>query len=234
MEEGFRFAVDGLMVDWPEKEIIRRFKDADAKDKASPYVLRINSDHALYIEFGTGPAKGPAKSGKGSGPTDTLDKIKEWVMARSKGTVSKYTGHDPFSKMSKSELDQVSYLIYRKIMNYGIPPQPFIRPAIHEMERRLESGEYDYEGCTMEDVLNDLVELMRRNLDENHTIYDGGSIADSIEIEKVDFDDPILSADPLAEMGISEEIWQSDYMDKNGNTRRAYERKMGGSMLRWQ
>lgn len=197
-------------------------------DDYKPVIFHIDSDHAQYIEFGSQGRsntefKKRSKTGKGkaSKRSDVYDKIRAWVVARGVNGTEK-------------DVDSIAFAIFRKIITEGIPPQPFIRPALHEIERKLEDGDFSGEGNTMETVAIAFRDKMKKYLEENHTIYPGGSIADSIYWEHVDFDDPRLDGNSLFNgIDIPENVWEDNYAELNGNRERAIEREISRGRLRW-
>ena len=186
-------------------------------DRFIPQKVVVDSDHAEYIEFGSPPYDTQYKPCKNSRAEDTplYKKLKEWYKARNGGV---YTDTDV-------------YLIFRKIMKEGTPPQPFIRPAVHTIEARLENGEYNNGKATFDDIALDLVREMERNLRENHTVYPGGEILDKIRIVK--FTKHTEDAEDMRDNYL-DSIWQSDYANYEGKEGPARERREHRDELRWK
>lgn len=206
--------------------------DTDALAKAvesDPRFVGLNvvvdAPHAEYIEFGTdgNPNWGdnPKRSKKGKGtflksPPQVYTNLKKWVMER--------------GGIPEADADAITYPIYRKIMKEGIPPQPFIRPAIYNVKQRLdEGGDLHMAELSLEDIAKMLIAEMWRLLDENRTLYGGNALLNSIYIES--FESTSLDFDMSQD--IPQEIWENPYADKHGDTTRALKRKSNIDRLRW-
>lgn len=74
-------------------------------------IIRFDAPHSKYVEYGTGPHPVPIK------PLET------WV--RRKLKIKK-----------PQEARNIAFAISKKISKEGLPPHPFIRPAIEEAKRR--------------------------------------------------------------------------------------------------
>lgn len=194
--------------------------------KYAPFKINIESDHAMYIEFGTnGIGKTPkalknrttykTRSGNKS---EAYENIKKWVHARFPLPLIPNSGSkDP---------DQLAYAIYMKIMEEGIPPQPFIRPALFAAQEKLEHG--DYENMTMEDIAKDIAAEMKRMLDENLTSYGEEELANSIWIGPISTNDALAEVDSnliYDGVDIPDNIWNNPEMDLNGSVERTRARK---------
>lgn len=198
----------------------------EAEPDFAKFRVVVDSPHAEFIEFGTdgkaGWGRNPTKNKKGYGtflknPPESYVNIRKWVIAR--------------GKVPENEADAIAYPIYRKIMLEGIPPQPFIRPAMYNMKQRLsDGGDLHNTKLTLKEIAMMLLEDMRDILEENKTSYGDRALLRSIYIESVDnetsqtFDD----AD-----SIPEEIWNNPYADRHGDTDRALERRNNIDRLRW-
>lgn len=184
-----------------------------------PFIIHVDSDHAGYVEFGTQKWEKRSSSGASSGANSKFyENIRKWLYDRGANISGKHVG-----KTSNEE--QVIYAVMKKIIENGIPPQPFIRPAVHLIEAMIENGEY--KSKTMRDIADDLLFEMINKLEENHTLYGSEEIAKSIRCEQYDPDTNVASATgPL--MGgkpIDEKVWKSDCADLKGNENRAKERQ---------
>lgn len=204
------------------------FENALHKELKNYYPFRvvIDSDHAGFVEFGTSGASGAPSSvrksaGNGSASRSPVyENIKEWVEARRASSSLRW---DDGTKST----EELAYLIYRKVMTEGIPPQPFLRPALFEMQRRLESHFYE-EGTDMNELAEDLMNLMKRYLDENDTVYPGGSIIDSIHVEPISPDEVNEDSDGAVMLNgvpVDDSVMKSPYADLHGDETRAIERK---------
>ena len=122
--------------------------------------------HSEIIEFGAGPAAGHAQF------MPPLEPILEWVI-RKLGLKG---------EKAKKAAEAIRWSIYHA----GIRPQPFARPAIHDLEvvigdlvgGALESGE-----DPMHAVMGYIRERMRYHIDQNGT-NDEGTLAREMYIVK--------------------------------------------------
>ena len=194
--------------------------------KYTPFKIEILSDHARFIEFGTnGVGKSPAaiKSRPGQRyktgiKSDAYENIREWAYARY-----------PLPLLSGNKtgsIDDLAYVIYKKIMNEGIPPQPFIRPALFAAQEKIKNG--SYKDMTIEDIAKDIASEMKRMLDENLTSYGEENLANSIWVGPMTTDEALRNLDskPIVNgVEIPDYIWNDPEMDLNGNVERARARK---------
>lgn len=243
MVEGGRIHIPAIRVEYDEKtekEIIEAAQNALEESDGSkhlPFQVIIDSDHAGYVEFGTqGSAKKydpprSLKKGRGKGAQqrgELFQNVKAWIKARNMGM----SFSPEYAK--DSDLDSLAHIISKKIFEEGIPPQPFIRPAIHEIERRLDAGEYYY--FTMEDIATDLVELMKNYLRENRTLYGDENILNAISIRKLTFEEARRSIDEPIMIGntyVPREVWEDPDADMQGDPTRAQYRRAHINDLRW-
>lgn len=185
-----------------------------------PFIIHVDSDHAGYIEFGTqGRGPGTKSSAKSNNSKNEFyENIRKWLYDRGANISGKHVG-------GTSNESQVIYAVMKKIIENGIPPQPFIRPAIHSMEEDLKEGAYS--DKTMTFIAEEIIQRMIENLDRNHTLYGDWEIAKSIRYEQYDPDMKVESATgPLVGgQPIDEKVWKSDYADLKGNENRAKERQ---------
>lgn len=179
-----------------------------------PFRIIVDSDHAGFIEFGTtgdgiglkrGSRNGDKKTNRG--PSEFNKKIEEWLIKRG--------APDPKALV---------FPIMHGIIKNGIPPQPFIRPAIHQVEEDIKNGWY--EDATMIDIAEDILFLMSDFLHRNGTVYDGGSIIDSLSYESIDpktvnEDDPMFGVPRVGDEIVQDHIWKSDELDWAGEPGRA-------------
>ena len=209
-----------------DEEIVKELtedltKQAEAEARFRPYRVRVDSEHATMIEFGTKGSPIPPRENRSTGRkksqeswSEAAKNIKKWVDTRSNNTAT----------------DEESFLIFKKIMREGIPPQPFVRPALHLVEMLLETTD-TFRNASVRDIAELFKMFMLEYLRRNRTIYEGGSIADKIYVEEaVDQDDrfdEFLNTLP-------QEIWDSDYMDLEGDETRAKARQNNLDKLRFK
>lgn len=139
----------------------------------------VDSPHARFIEFGTTGSKAKPRGGKRVSsvpkePTEFHKRIVEWANS---------------PKMKGKNLDPDA--VYYKILNEGIPPQPFFRPAILEVQEELNNGgplaeeiiKWEGEGSNPAMmVAEEMKKRMKDILKRNNTNYKNG-ISDSIRVE---------------------------------------------------
>lgn len=208
-EMGF---IKGVTFEVPEGYFTDIAKEVIAEDEDYwPFILSIESDHASYVEFGTQGRPIRDKSEKGSGLKDSkmFDNLKKWLIAR-----------------GGPNDDAVVHQIMKKIIKEGSPPQPFVRPAVHDIEDLINRGEYEHK--TMQHVIDDLLFLLVDYLNRNHTIYEGGEILKTIKIEKVNPNDGRLESESpsIDDHAIDEAVWASRESDLRGNIRPRYNRHL--------
>ena len=184
-----------------------------------PYRVVVGSPHAKYVEFGAPPRRpdsnGIREAGSGAYKKDPLFKaLLIWYKRRNSGIYR----------------DEDIYLIYSKILRFGTPPQPFIRPAIHHVEGQLARGETE-DMKSFEDIARTIKEKMIEYLEENHTIYPGGLIKETIKVEEIT--DEVIGGAVEGLEDIDQDIWDSDYKDYKGNEEPAQRRWEKRSKLKW-
>jgi len=138
-------------------------------DKFKLYDVVVTSDHASYIEYGTGPAN-PAVPGVSEFLQSAKDKIYMWASLKPK-----------FAMMTPAERKKIANATYKKVMEKGITAHPFMRPAIHHVMNNENLTERFEQGMTMEGFANLLADKMREIVwDED--IYCSGVLMDSIQV----------------------------------------------------
>jgi len=100
-------------------------------------------DYAWYLENGRGPGKFPP-----------VDKIKEWIEV-------KPINPTPLSNGKTPSVEQLSFLISRKIANEGTEGQPFFEPAKEQTIREFEDK---INQAVEEDVSNFILELVEKEM----------------------------------------------------------------------
>ncbi len=101
------------------------------------------ADYWQYLERGRGPGKFPP-----------VDKIKEWIEV-------KPVNLTPLSNGKTPSVEQVSFLIGRKIANEGTEGQPFFEPAKEQTIREFEDK---INQAVEEDVSNFILELVEKEM----------------------------------------------------------------------
>lgn len=200
------------------EDVIRGMLEADRRLKG--YNVIVDSPHAAYVEFGTVGAEmssGERKYGRGQ-ISPVRAEIREWVG-------KKFGIRDPRERNRRGDM------VYRTIMQNGIPPYPFFRPAVHLVFNGSPSGslqpadpaDWLDKGQSLEDIAAMIAAKMQQLLMENGSVYTG-ELLRSIRIEQDNGSEDrqdSLNAPPQSK--ITEETWQSDsahYAADKGRTGR--------------
>ena len=101
------------------------------------------ADYWQYLESGRGPGKFPP-----------VDKIKEWIEV-------KPVNPTPLSNGKTPSVEQLSFLISRKIANEGTEGKPFFEPAKEQTIREFEDK---INQAIDEDVSNFILELVEKEM----------------------------------------------------------------------
>lgn len=101
------------------------------------------ADYWQYLERGRGPGKFPP-----------VDKIKEWIEV-------KPVNPTPLSNGKTPSVEQLSFLIGRKIANEGTEGKPFFEPAKEQTIREFEDK---INQAIDEDVSNFILELVEKEM----------------------------------------------------------------------
>lgn len=101
------------------------------------------ADYWQYVENGRGPGKFPP-----------VDKIKEWIEV-------KPVNPTPLSNGKTPSVEQLSFLISRKIANEGTEGKPFFEPAKEQTIREFEDK---INQAVEEDVSNFILELVEKEM----------------------------------------------------------------------
>lgn len=169
----------------------------EEKGDYAPRTIVVESDHSVYVEFGTGPARGGAKSTQ----TNVRKEIEKWV-ERKLGIADPKKRHN------------VAYKIYRNLMENGMPPQPYLRPAISKVMDRLEPTFFE-DGGTIRELADLIVREMENQLRANDTIYTG-ELIQSIRVYEGD-----IGEESDAQKRIPTDVWNQDDVGFDGKRRAA-------------
>lgn len=138
-------------------------------ERFTPHTLVIDSEHALYVEFGTGPA-----SGKKDPSKDVMQEFDDWV-------------RDKLHIVDPKKRRKVAKNIYHYVMENGIPPQPFLRPAVVRVRQKLPPNFFAEGGSIRELLENWLKPEIQRILEEENITY-SGDIRDSIRVVEGEYE----------------------------------------------
>lgn len=133
-------------------------------DAFKPYRIEVADDKAAFIEFGTMPSQAPSRpKSERKSPTEVELKFREWVRKK-------------FGSTDEEWIKKEAHRIYKNIMRYGMAPIPFMRPAMYVALDEAEAGNINnpyLDSHTTKDLADEIVELMKRYIDTNDTIYTG-------------------------------------------------------------
>lgn len=116
----------------------------------APASVVIESPYARYVEEGTGPASKDFLRQTDEFGRTTAQRIEAWSHAR-------------FATISPVKRKQISYMIYRHIMEHGTDPHPYIRPAVRDTMRSLDPDWY-LKGRSTFDLCKKMATRMKYNL----------------------------------------------------------------------
>ena len=179
-----QIVITGIELVGGQEAFDEMIKDAlDDTEVCKPYNVIVESEYADYVEYGINPIRGVSSIESREFGMSLLDKLKKW--ARKKPS---------FAGMSKEERKTVVYSSYNKIINDGIPPAPFIRPAIRDTLNDDVGSFFTYGGLGLKGVAMEIAERMAENLTHNDSIATGALI-DSIKVVDASDDPPLREAD---------------------------------------
>lgn len=168
----------------------------------APRSIIISAPYAKYVEFGSNPAKGSKASN-----SEVWKELDKWL-------------RDKMGIIDDKERRRALWPVYRKIMEEGIPPQPFIRPAIHKTLATI-GDDWFANGGTMQELAEIIVRVMKNNLELNRTNYTG-KLRDSIYIVT-----GAVEGDSDLE-NIPADVWAKDDVGADGTRKAAH---YGGTWL---
>ena len=168
------FRITGIEVIGGDEALQKAVEKAvKESNKFELYDVVVSSDHASYVEYGTGPAN-PTVPGAHDFMDSAKARIERWVSLK-----------PSFATMTPRQRKNMAYAVYKKVMEHGITPAPFIRPAIHDMLTTENLTKRFEEGMTMEQFAESLAARMRKNLLDNDSYYTG-DLMDSIQVVRAD------------------------------------------------
>ena len=178
------------------------YEKLEKKGAFKPYACVVGDEnvyYAQYTEFGSGPAH------KKSPDRDVKEEIRKWVRRK-------------LAPKSPKDEERITQAIYHRVMENGLPPRPFFRPAIHDFERYFPE-DYFLNGGTIESAAEEFAELVRKNLMVEE--MGDGPLYQSVRVvplEDLDKDESSATEQP------PKEIWDSDYLSSDGKDRRGERR----------
>lgn len=198
-----RLDVDMKFPDGVEQKVLELLE----KDpRFQPQRVGSRSDWSVHIEFGTEGFKGgrTKDSYRKRGQVSPVEEdLREWVEKK-------------LGKTGK-ERDRIARKVYRNIMDQGIAPNPFLRPAVHSVIHRYSSSGDAWEGKeqSLVTIANEIVEEMRRYLIEKNIPYTGETMR---ELYRMPLDGSEVHSSYLEK--IPQNVWESDEADARGNVQR--------------
>ena len=198
-------------IDPSQEALIKRI--IENSEILEPAVVGCTSEHARYVEFGTyGSRKYPLdrhNSYRSRGQVSPVElEFRKWVEKK-----FGYTG---------DKRDQVAKRVYHNIMEHGMAPNPFIRPAFHTVEHMVKSDPdwLSRPGNSILEFARLVTEEMKRILEENNIPFEG-DILNKIFYDKADGD--VLQS-PFIE-SLPQNVMDSDTADYKGNEQRYWDAK---------
>ena len=180
----------------------------DQSDKFHPAWVVNESEHSLYVEFGTNGAHFGQKSKGTISPVEL--EIRNWAEAK--------------FRMHGKERDAFAHSVYRKLMREGMPPQPYFRPAVNNVMQMVTSDPdwFDKDDNSLLKIAELIAEEMKRILYENNTPVSGDII------NKIDYFPDDGSRRDDVSSGLShmpQNVLDSLTADLNGDEQRAADAK---------
>jgi len=114
----------------------------------APYRIGTRSPWSKHIEFGTEGFKGtrPSVSYRKQNRISPVEEdFRKWAKKKMPG-------------LSEGERNRKAHLIYKSVMERGIAPNPFLRPAVHNVLFRYSQSDDPWQGKpqTMETIATDI------------------------------------------------------------------------------
>ena len=188
-------------------------------EKIPQMEISISCPYAQYVEFGSDPATNTSGAAKvydyvcGDWVTEPNLRIRKWAQDR--------------LGLSNEDRKRTGDRIYHSIMDNGMIPRPFIRPAIHKVLGMMESGSifdmFDPKKSISENVCQIMKDEMLRILAERGYSTDapmpsGKLLMNSIEVRPL-YNSSIRKSQ-AEKNTIPESVWKSDTSDRHGVDRR--------------
>lgn len=172
-------------------------QDPELKKRLTSQCVVIESRNAQFVEFGTTPARRATYT---AGESPVLKRIREWC------------AHKWGLTEGSKELDRRSRYLYHKIMENGLAPSPFIRPALETLKDELtKAGDEWTSLVSLEELAEFLAEQLRVNLIQDDHIYTG-ELLDSIYVTEY-YDEGESPGNPEYE-----ELWADPRAGVGGKT----------------
>ena len=172
-----------------------------------PCAVVVDCPYAEYIEFGSDPAKNATSKVYdaicGDWVTETRLRIRDWAQ-------DKWHLDDKARKRAGDK-------IYHNIIKNGIPPQPFVRPALYgfEIVFRNDPDYFLNQDNPSRAICSYLRDEMIKILETHGTYSSKRELIQSIIV--VEGDEAMLYDDPFnINTKIQEEIWNDLEMDRHG------------------
>ena len=179
-------------------------------DPEQEYVIEIDCPYAQYVEFGSDPYD-PAKKNItprvpdpicGDEVTETNLKIRDWAQEK--------LGLDPDMRKKRGDT------IYHELMDNGMKPRPFIRPAINDVFEDFAVHPDRYVTPSMglsEKLATETKEIMIKYLASYRSVVTG-DLMKSIKVVKAT--ETSMKVPPADLKAIEDYIWQDPSLDRHG------------------
>lgn len=173
-----------------------------------PAQVTISAPYAAALEFGSMPAVNP-------GPKQPRPYHRRDGTLFYKETTEAFDNIYRWATRHASKLDPYTFAckVYSKVMEEGLAPHPYVRPALYEFEQEFEQVFRD--RGSFHGAAEDLAERICRNIESGIAggpMSDTGALANSIEVDYCDSDDDVPDYPDRA-------IWDVPNGDINGNPR---------------
>ena len=178
-----------------------------------PAVFGCDCPEAKWVEFGTYGTKKYTYDTKNSyrakGQVSPVEEeFRDWVEKK-------------FGYTDKKR-DDVARKVYHNIMEHGMAPNPFIRPAFHTIQHMVESDPdwFSKPGNNLKEFARLVTEEMKRILEENNIPYTGRIV------NRIFYDD--MEGDMLVSpfmQALPQNVLDSDTADYKGDEQRYHDAK---------
>lgn len=147
-------------------------KSLEDSETFQTYDVVVLSDHASYVEYGTGPAT------KKNAETDVYGQSVKEIIER---WVTLKFG----ANMTKKQRRDFAYSVYKKIMQNGLTAKPYIRPAIISVtnDKGFLNEVFANSKDPLFDIATEIAEEMKDNLNFHDSIFTH-ELINSIKVTK--------------------------------------------------
>ncbi len=186
-------------------------KMLESYDELKPCSVYVDSGHAGHVEFGTEPADDTPKYSNSNSSDKALSPVKQAI----RDWASKKFGlNDPWS------IARIGDRIYHNIMENGMLPIPYLRPAMYNVKNELESEDQSivdipHLNGVVWAICEKIADKAKDIIDINDTIYTE-ELREGIRVMYPSDIPASSSPDSVSAGAVPEAIWQSDDLAKDG------------------